>query len=395
MNLSLFLLPRMLAAAALLSASLLSGCASVDNASVAAPGTAPPALSFTDEARFGASPAIEQPAAILALTPAQQAAFLSYLNDPYYQSTPLHQRVYGYLESFTAGFHYQGETLTASEAFAGNTGNCLSLALMTTALADLAGVRIGYQLLDDVPVFEFHGTVVEKGYHVRSILYNPSPPGADPFMLQGTGLKIDYFPSERQRFVANLTRGDFIAMYYRNIAAGAIALGDFNKAYWYLRQSLQYAANDSQAINMLAVVSRRTGDEARAEELYRFGLAHSQEKLTLLKNYRVLLSSQGRNAEAEQVQQQLNRMDDPSPFHWFQLARESATAGDYRDAVHYYRRALALAPYMHEAYLGVAQAQYEMGDSEDAIASLQQALENVYRSSTRKLYKAKLYSMTH
>jgi tetratricopeptide (TPR) repeat protein len=234
---------------------------------------------------------------------------------------------------------------------------------------------------------------VAKGYHVRSILYDSPPVGSDKSRLLRTGLKIDYFPTGQQRFVANLTREDFIAMYYRNVAADAISVQDYDKAYWYLRESLLHAPAESQAINMLAVVSRRTGDPQRAEDLYQYGLAQAQEKLTLLKNYHVLLMAQQRHAEAERIAQRLENMDDVSPFHWFQLAREAYDAAEYSDSIRYYRKALALAPYMHEAWLGVAQAQYEIGDSGNARASLQKALDNVYRPGTRRLYKAKLYSM--
>lgn len=372
---------------------LMQGCASVSDSAAVLPAPSAVTLAFTDEARYGERPAIPQPADILALTPEQQQAFLRYFNDPYYRYVPAHRRVFSYLEGFTDGFNYQGDTLTASQAFAINGGNCLSLALMTTALADLAGVRIGYQLLDDVPVYEVFGTVVEKGFHVRSLLYTPQITQVDTFSLTPPGLKVDYFPTGQQRFVANLTRDSFIAMYYRNVAASAITLMDYSKAYWYLRESLQHAADDSQAINMLAVISRRSGDAARAEELYRYGLAHAEEKLTLLKNYQLLLASQQRSAEAALIQQELDRIDDPSPFHWFQLAREAFNMGEYGDSIRYYRRALDLAPYMHEAWLGVAQAQYESGDNGDAVASLQKALENIYRADTRRLYKAKMFAI--
>lgn len=379
---------RKLAVTALVLLGLLQGCASVE---LAAPIGK---LTFPDELRYGARPAIPQPAAIVSLTAEQQAAFLAYLNDPFYQFVPVHVRVASYLETLTSGFHFQGDTLIAADAFAVNGGNCLSLALMTTALADLAGVRIGYQLLDDLPVYEVQGTIVEKGYHVRSILYEAPVIGASRSVPLTGGVKIDYFPTGQQRFVANLTRETFIAMYYRNIAAEAIAAGDHARAYWYLRESLLYAPNDSQAINMLAVVSRRTGDPARAEELYLHGLAHADEKLTLLKNYQVLLARQGREAEARRIGLQLESMNDASPFHWFQLAREAYQSADYRAAIRYYRKALERAPYMHEAYLGVAQSQYEMGQAADARVSLQRALDHVYRPTTRKLYKAKLYAIS-
>ncbi|MES2604737.1 MAG: tetratricopeptide repeat protein [Pseudomonadota bacterium] len=379
---------------AAIASALLQGCTSIE--------TGPPVqveqqptLVFNDDIRFGQRPAIPSPTELLQLTPSQEQAFRDYLLSPETQNTAVNLRVSNYLENLTSGFHYQGDTLSATDALASNSGNCMSLALMTTALADIAGVKIAYQLMDDIPVFEYRGTVVEKGYHVRSILYNNKVGVDENGMMWYThsGVKVDYFRTEQARFVSNLKRGDFLAMYYSNMAADSIGAGDYNTAYWYARESLLHAPVNTVAINMLAVVSRRTGDEARAEELYRFGIAHAEEKLTLLKNYRVLLEAQGRQTEALAIGEQLEKMEDPSPFHWLQLARTSYENGEFDAAVRYFRRALEMAPYMHEAYLGLAQSQYELGNNYAATASLRKALDNVYRASTRQMYKAKLYSL--
>ncbi|WP_308366779.1 MULTISPECIES: tetratricopeptide repeat protein [unclassified Microbulbifer] len=348
---------------------------------------------FSNEG-FGERPVIPGPDAIHRLDEEQRRHFLGYLHSPGNAATPVHRRVYYYLESLTTGFDYHGETFTASEALAANSGNCLSLAILTTALAELAGIEIGYELVDAPPVFELNGSIVAKGIHVRSILYDPEwAPSEENWVLSARGIKIDYFPSKRERFIRNLSGNGYMAMYYRNIAAEAIIAGDYSKAYWYSRESLQYAPDHSEALNMLAVVNGRVGNEDEAEEIYLYGIAHAEEKLSLLKNYRVLLSRAGRDAEAEKIQEQLNRMDDPSPFHWFQLARSAYDDREYSRAIGYFKRALELAPYLHEVHLGLAQAYYRAGRLRSAEASLERAMEKSYRVSTRSLYEAKLEAL--
>jgi tetratricopeptide (TPR) repeat protein len=376
----------------LLGFALLQGCTSVGPA-----GNTPPVprLTFDDEDRYGMRPQIPQPAELLALTTDQREKFLAYVNDPARKTVPAHERIYDYLEAFTRNYRYQADTLTATEAFAVNGGNCMSLALMTTALADLANVSISYQLLADVPVFEWHGTVVEKGLHVRSLLHAETMVKSDgnSFVFNRSTLKIDYFPTGNERRVSSLDREGFLAMYYANIASDAIAVQDYTRAYWFAREALLLAPLNAAVINTLAVISRRSGDEARAEQLYRFGISQTEDKLTLLKNYQLLLKTQGRTSEAEQIGLQLARIDDPSPFHWFQLARTAYDAKEYEDAIRYYRRALAVAPYLHEAYAGMALSQHQIGHDAAAIASIKQALDNVFRPATRQLYKAKLYAL--
>ena len=380
----------------MLAALLLAGCTTVERDLPVA--TQLSGIEFNDADRYGARPPIPTMDELLQLTSDQQATFLAYLNDPALQRLPKNERVARYLQDYTAGFNYQGDTFDAATAFASNSGNCLSLALMTTALADLAGVRIGYQLLDDTPVFEYQGSVVQKGYHVRSILYDSKKLVKRTYgslEVSSTGISIDYFLSDNEKFAENLSRSAFVAMYYGNIAADAIAAQDYNTAYWYARELLVHSPDDPAAINVLALASRRVGDSERADELYRYGIARADEKLSLMKNYHTLLQAEGRTLEAERIARQLEAMDDPSPFHWLQLARVAAEGGELDSAIRYYRRALALAPYMHEAYLGLAQSQSEAGMDTAAITSLRKALANAYRPDTRKLYKAKLYSLTN
>jgi Tfp pilus assembly protein PilF len=352
---------------------------------------------FGDSARFGARPGILAPEDLHRLTPAQQAHFLAYFNDPSRAGIPAFRRLYAYLETMVQDFQYQGDTLPASEALARQTGNCLSLAMLTTALAQVAGVEIGYQMMEDQPVFEYQGNTVRKGVHVSTILYNPEWLAAERNTMAqfaiSKGYRIDYFPSLRGRFVANLDYSEYLALYYSNMASDAILAQDYATAYWYLDEALAQDPDHSASLNMLAVVHRRVGDVATAEAIYRYGISHAKDKLSLLKNYHRLLVNEGRAAEAAQVQAQLDTMDDPSPYHWLQLARESHVAGDWDGAIGYYRRALALGPYMHEAHLGLAQSYYAAGRLRNAERALIDAAELANRASTRTLYEAKLASL--
>jgi Tfp pilus assembly protein PilF len=174
-------------------------------------------------------------------------------------------------------------------------------------------------------------------------------------------------------------------MYYLNIAGDALD--------WHTREALIYSPLDDAAWNMMGVIYRRAGDLAKAEEIYLFAIEHAEDKLTLLKNYRLLLTSQMRTAEAAAIESRLNSMDDPSPIHWLLLARNSYGMKEFAAAVRYFDRALEIAPYLHEAHLGKAQSYYQMGSLSQAETALRMAIVNVDRSSTRSLYEAKLMAL--
>ena len=351
---------------------------------------------FGDSRRFGARPVIPTPEQLHRLTPEQEEAFLRYFHHPSRANVSQHQRLYQYLENMVDQFQYQAETLSASEVMSLQAGNCLSLAILTTALAQLVDLDIGYQLMDDQPVFEYQGSVVIKGVHISSIVYNPDyakVTSAASRLGMSPGMRIDYFPELRGRFLANLDRNGYLALYYDNIASSAITAGDFDTAYWYLREALHYAPGHDASLNMLAIVNRNKGDAATAERIYRYGIARAEDKLSLLKNYQALLEWQGRAAEAEEIGRQLDTMEDPSPLHWLQLARNSQGSGDWQSAIRYYRRVLELAPYMHEVHLGLAQSYYSAGEFRNAEDALSEAISLASRASTRNLYKAKLLTL--
>jgi Tfp pilus assembly protein PilF len=171
-------------------------------------------------------------------------------------------------------------------------------------------------------------------------------------------------------------------------------LDDYSSAFWLLNQSLAYAPGNDAAINMMAVVYRRAGDPQKAEEIYRYGIEHLADKVTLLRNYRILLNDQGRFAEADEVATQLERLGEPNPFDWIHAAQQAHSEGQYTEAISLYKKAVAIAPYLHESYFGMARSHYELGNRERAETELAQALERADRASTRSLYEAKLTALT-
>jgi Tfp pilus assembly protein PilF len=356
---------------------------------------ADPGLTFESD-RFGQSQRIIPVAEIYRLSDEQQTAFLGYFENPLRQDIPAHERVWSYLQDITMEFHYQGETFTAEKALQESSGNCLSLAILTTALAKLAGVETGYQLVDSTPVFESRGNVVYKGQHVRTKLFRADDQVAEGrFLLQRGGLLIDYFPSEGDRFVNNITETQYIAMFYNNLASEAIAREDYNAAFWLLQKSLELNPDNAGSINAMAVVHRRVGELEKAEEIYRYGIENVKDQVSLLRNYRVLLEQQGRLNEVENINRKLSRLDDPSPFDWLRAGHGAYGEGDFKEAVLFYKKAAKKAPYLHESYAGMARAYYKTGNRKGAERELKNALQYSRRVSTRSMYEAKLVALSH
>lgn len=355
--------------------------ANVDLASLASP--------------FGPKSAIVSVQELHYINDAQAREFLSYFRSPANAQTPDYSRLANYIVQRVESFEYNADTLTAEKVLQTNSGNCLSLAIMTSALARLVGIEVSYQLMGDEPVFQFNGSTVVKGVHVRTKLLNRAWTPAKDFLDVPSGISIDFFPTGRSRFISNLGEEDYYAMYYRNLAVEYLSLEDYNAAYWLSMESLKFAPEHSDALNMLAVINSRIGRAVAAEQVYLYAIARAQDKLSLMKNYRILLLNQGRPEEAEAIAQRLSTMDDPSPFNWFHIARESYEVGDYERAISYYRKALEIAPYLHEARLGIALSHYALGSVEQADTALVAAIETAGSNRNRLRYKEKLYALRY
>ncbi len=344
-----------------------------------------------DSDLFGERPPIVTAAEIHELTNAQRAAFQSYLDKPAHRNTPTHRLVADYLKLIATDFSYLGETYTASEALQNSAGNCLSLAILTTALAQQAGVDIAYQLTDSLPVFESRGNLIERGQHVRSFLYDPSwQTDGSALVLSRPGIRVDYFPSETDRLISNVSRREYLAMYYRNVAADAIAAKDLGKAYWLLRESLDLTPENPDSFNMMAIVYDRAGDAKKSEEIYRHGIEVSNRPVGLLRNYGIFLQRQGRMAEAKLVDAKLAALQDPNPFDWIAAGQNAYDDGDFRTAITFFNKSIELAPYLHEGYFGLAKAYYRAGNLRQAEAAFAEAMQQANRPATRDLYEAKL-----
>jgi len=353
-----------------------------------------PALDLKSDL-FGERPKIISVSEIHELSDEQRLAFMRYFDSPKNQDRAVYERVSDYLQTVTSDFSYLGETYTASEALDNSAGNCLALAILTTALAKVANVGIAYQLTDSLPVFELRGDHIRRGQHVRSRLYDPQQKAKEGYLLLSPrGVTVDYFPSDFDRFIGNIDESEYFAMYYRNIAADAIEKKNLSKAYWLLIQSLELSPVSAESLNMLAIVNDRAGDKSKSEEIYRFGIQHAKRRVSLLRNYSIFLKRQGRSAEARKIDTKMAQLAEPNPFDWIYAGQEAYNDGEFKRALRLFNKSVQLAPYLHEGYFGLAKAHFRLGNLKNAEQELELALSHATRSSTRRMYEAKLATLS-
>jgi len=342
---------------------------------------------FLDESILGEPPKMQTIKEILSLNTTQKNDFLK----NYQSNNNLRPslRVLEYLQQHLKNFNYYSDTLIASEALAQNSGNCLSLAILTKSLVDIAGIGIRYEMVNTMPVFQKTNDILLKSQHIRAVLY-------DTQIVKGTlpgkfknSITIDYFPSEGTHTLRWVEEEEFFSYYYINKAADALTLGQTTLAFWYIKEALDIKPSNVHAISMMGVIHNRLGYPEYAEKWYLYGLALGKDEFELLHNYYSLLKRLGREKEAMEIAIRLEKYDSDNPFDWIGLGDDAFNDKNFKLAIKLYKKAVSMANYLHEPYAGIARSEYMLGNPKGARKAMKKALENTHKQDYLSVYQAK------
>lgn len=326
---------------------------------------------------------------IFALTHEQQDHFLEFYNSEANKSLTELDRIFEYLEVRMDNFNFHSDTLIAKDVLGKNTGNCLSLAILTKSLAKLVDIKVRYELVETPTIFQKENNFILNYRHVRTVLHSDlASEVVDGFITQNI-MRIDYFPSKGTKTLRRVPENEFYAMFYNNKAVEAMIESEISLAYAYLTKSLILLPANAEAISMMGVLHSRIDLVADAEKLYQYGLKYSSEEEVLLKNYQSLLIRLNRIVEADKIALKLKKYNNTDPFNWIELADSAYQDQDYAQAIVYYRKAAKMASYLHEPYAGIARAKYKLGKNKAASDSILKALANSHNKKTTQRYQSK------
>lgn len=369
----------------LLLGCLLLGACSVNSSQP--PATIKPDLSF-DRSYF-ALQSVPSVVDIFTLDDAQQRAFLEYYYSPGNSDVKGHKRLSNYLEKYIASFDYRGNTYVAQASLHEQAGNCLSLAILTTALADLVAIDVDYQMVNTAPIYRRYQNVTTMSSHIRAVLYDPQNGVKDGFFSFGK-LYIDYFREQGDVLGKVISKADFTSMFYQNLAGEALVQQNYSLAYSLLTQALNLSQTNPATLNSLAVLFKQANNPAEAEHIYQFAMENALQSVNTIANYIVLLEEERRVEEAKLWRAKIELVDDNNPYRWIVLGDREYASANFDQANKYYRRAAKVAPYLHESYFGLAKSYYQLGEGERAQNAMAKALKLSYVPEEKSLYQAKL-----
>lgn len=282
-------------------------------------------------------------------------------------------------------------TLTASETFNQRAGNCLSLALMTVALAEQLELKAQYQQLDVPYLWDQRGDYYLLSNHINVQLSLPMSYGEGGNIQNYTTL-VDFAGNRSIQYLPRKHISDetVLAMFFNNLAAESLTEQQPERAYWYAQQALQYDPTYVPSYGALGVAFKRLEDNKRAEQSYQAGLKLEPNNYVLLSNLLLLYQQTGQANAAEQTQQQLARLDELNPYEILQKAEDAYARKKYQKALRLYRKGLASSPYVHQLHFGLAKTFYALEQPDKAAKFMEAARELSPTIEQRQRYAAKL-----
>ncbi len=333
-------------------------------------------------------------AQIFALNDEAKAFVNQHISDHKNYETNISNLVYAIFDRAEMGLLYQGDANSvASDTFANRAANCLSLSIMTYAMADYAGFDAWFYEVD-IPEYwtRRDGFSLING-HIN--LRITPPMEMEILRLKDDYVDVDFDPQAiRKHFARNRIKRDMVvAMFYNNRGADAILTHEYDKAYAYFRAAAMRVPELDQTWINLGVLYRFKGAFEQAEQSYKYALARDEDNLTGWENLAILYSHTGQQDKADDIMASVESRRINNPFYHFILGEQALYEERYARAIKYFERANRLQKH-HEIMFGLGKTYYAMGDISRAEHYLEQAARYASNEHDEKRYESKL-SMLH
>ena len=257
---------------------------------------------------------------------------------------------------------------TADTTFNNRAANCLSLSIMTYAMAQHAGFEAKFYEVD-IPEywtrregFSFlNGHInLRVGISKDPTVMNIGPSFADvdfdPQMLR------NHFPR------INVTKKRILAMFYNNKGADALIANSYTRAYSYFDY---------------------------AQQSYDFALNLNENNLPAGENLAILHRHKGEMDRADEIKVMVDFRRKSNPFYHFILGEQALEEGRYEEALTFYQRALRLDNTRHEVVFGMSKVYYALGDISSAERFLKRAVLLAPNEQDEHRYTSKLSSLAN
>ncbi|GHE82488.1 tetratricopeptide repeat protein [Thalassotalea profundi] len=311
-------------------------------------------------------------------------------NDPYQRSKKLLTHIFSREHLDIA--YQNSANLTATQTYHSQTANCMSLTIMSYALAEAAGLNVVFQEVKIPEYWVRNGQYSMLTGHVNLLIKRPSDHRVAFFWERSRGLEIDFDPSILKRSFPkeDIDKSTVLAMFYTNKGAQAMVDEDYLKAYSYFKRATLAAPKFASSWNNLAILYRMINNYTLAEKVYHYTLTIAPDNLTTVSNLAMLLEKQGAIDKARMLEKQIHEKRLKNPYYHALLGDEALYNGQIKQAKIHFKNAIKINNNIHEFYYGLAKVYYQLDEYILAEDTLKKAIKLNKSSTTDMQYVAKL-----
>jgi len=285
------------------------------------------------------------------------------------------QSLVGQLYSETGGVrldYSSGHSTGAAQTWADKRGDCLSLTILAYSAAQTLGIEAVMQEVPGPALIDRRGEIDFVNGHVNLLVPTRREVRLGRQLFEPGGFVVDFQPHSALRAKGTpLDEDAVLARFYNNRASELLTQGQTDAAYWYYRAAAALDARYAPIFSNLAQLYLGKGLLVLAESALRHAIALNGNTDTPLKSLRQLLLAQGRLAEAAQLELDLRRWQDSSPYYWLERGRAELVAGRAVLALAALEQALSLASGFAELHYLLALAYARTQQPELAHAQLE------------------------
>ena len=288
--------------------------------------------------------------------------------------------------------YHPSYTLTPSQLWQTRAGNCLSLAILTTASASFLGLTAQLQTVVVTPRWSREGSLMTVSEHINLRVM------VKPYLSNGkvSQWRVVDFQDEYRRYWPSATLLDknvAIALFYHNLAADFVREKRLSEAYWAVKAALQRYPQSVSSWNLLGVLYRRAGLGQPALAAYQYALTLEPEAPAIWQNLAVLYQQLAMPAKAADASAKAQALAPKNPYRYIDLANKALDDGQLAAAEQGYRQALAIDDINDEALWGMAQLYLARGERQEALRWLKKAL--AMAASEELLQRIKAWQQQH
>lgn len=281
-------------------------------------------------------------------------------------------------------------TRTAAEAFEARSGNCLSLVILSAAMARALGLNVRFQQVQVEASWSLAGDMLVVNDHVNLVL-GQRLQGSVWTDDSGMSLVVDFLPHELMQGQPSrtITEATIVTMFMNNRAVEHLLSGAPDDAYAWAQAALRRDPGFTPALNTLGVIYQRKGLLAPAEQTWQMALRQQPDSPGVLGNLAAVQRALGLTDEAARSEARLARLQREAPWGEFRRAQAALQSGDAGTARALLERLLKRDATQRDVHVWLAQAYLQLKQPEQASRHLALAVQHS-PTHEQRLYAGKL-----